>query len=681
MRKKVYSQLIAPFKRVTNAPLELDFKFDSVERLKVWATANSAILHAGLLKIVENRETKEYDFYSFKEIASTSGSAIPVKSFEIVKLFSINDIDNVKEDIEGILDQIHAIWGVDDPANIDERLNSIAKLAERIKYINERIKELKGLHQTDKAIIGYTGDDLIEYLTTLKYNSITVINNALDDFLNKNSDKGQPITTWKDLQDFLAGYTNDQTLKDIILEITGGKLTFIDSDTIGVEVLPLKDRIQVKHSVKLGAGVTDNNLNNRDNNFIIVKNGGLFYNLSIKDTGKALRFKCNGNIVHIFEYADIIDKKIEEQTDGLVDIKDIYYDQANEQIVIIFDSRSGDKIVRIPMSIIIREWEPLNIPGEPVKLELTPAEGEGKDKLKAILQVSTEPGNIVEKKRSGLYVSGDASRHIYGDTTVADALDKLKEKDVELTGKIEEGSVAVDEKLESLKDEINHKFEDKTIEFNQKIKDVNDTLSQRITDEVRTINDTIEAEVGRLEEADKVLAETVDRNRANIENALQDARKALDERITMEVGTLNDTIDENKRLTDEALVAHKQSNEEKFNEIDAAIEALGKVDVDDKTELTELITATEEKLQKSIEESYNTLNDTINSNKADIDKAIEDAKKEAADNLAAAKEEIMTAISDMKNELLDTIIAAIEAHVSEHHTWVDASEVSNNEEE
>lgn len=680
MRKKVYSQLIAPFKRVTNAPLELDFKFKSVEELKVWATANAAILHAGLLKIVENDETKEYDFYSFKEIASTSGSVVPIKSFEIVKLFSINDIDNITGDIKDILDQIHAIWGVDDPANIDEKLNSIAKIAERIKYINERIKELKGLHQTDKAIIGYTGDDLIEYLTTLKYNSITVINNVLDDFLNKNSEKGQPITTWKDLQDFLTGYTNDQTLKDIILEITGGKLDFVDSDTISVEVLPLKDRIQVKHSVKLGSGVTDDDLNNRDNNFIIVKNGGLFYNLSIADTGKALRFKCNGNIVHIFEYSDIIDKKIEEQTEGLVDIKDVYYDQANEQIVIIFDTRSGDKIVRIPMSIVIREWEPVNIPGEPVKLELTPAAGEGKDKLKAILQVSTEPGNIVEKKTSGIYVSGDASSHSYGDTTVAEALDKLKEKDTELTGKIEEESKIVDTKLESLKDEINHKFDDKDIEFNQKLKDVNDTLSQRITDEVRDINNTIESEVRRLDAVDKNLSEKIDSNKTDIENKLTEARRDIDERITSEVGTLNDTIYENKKLAADALAAHEQSNTEKFNEIDSAIEVLGKTDEDNKNALTELVTETEKRLQKSIDESYDTLNKLIDENKKATDESIEAAKKEAADNLAAAKEEIMTAISDMKNELLEAIKTAIDAHTTEYHTWVDASEISNEEE-
>lgn len=691
MRKKVYSQLIAPFKRVTSAPLELDFRFDSVESLKVWATANAAIIHAGLLKIVENKDTKEYDFYSFKEIASTSGTVIPIKSFEIVRLFSINDIDSITGDISDILDQITAIWGVVDPNNIDEALNSIAKIAERIKYINERIKELKGLHQTDKAIIGYTGDDLIEYLTTLKYNSITVINNALDDFLNKNSEKGQAINTWKDLQDFLLGYTNDQTLKDILLEITGGKLDFVDTDTIGVEILPLKDRIQVKHSVKLGSGVTDDDLNNRDNNFIIVKNGGIFYNLSITDTGKALRFKCNGNIVHIFEYSDIIDKKIEEQTEGLVDIKDVFYDQANEQIVIIFDTRSGDKIVRIPMSIVIREWETLNIKGEPVKLELTPAAGNGKDKLKAILQVSTEPGNIVEKKDSGLYVSGDASSHSYGDTTVADALGKLSEVDNALTEKIEEQSKSVDDKLGKLKEYTDHRFDDKDIEFNQKIKDVNDlilstsdTINQRIIDEVRELNNTITSESARLDAADEALSKKVDENKVDIENQLTEARKAIDERIDSEIFTINTTIDNNKKLSDEALANHAKENADKFESIDNEISGIKASATSDKEELVKLVSDTEVKIIKQLDESYDTLNKAINEVENKSNEAIEAVRQEAADNLAAvekaaadnlaaAKEEILAAIGDLKTELLEAIKSAVSGHVSEHHTWVEPS--------
>lgn len=629
MRKKAFSQLIAPFKRVTDAPMELDFKFASLDELKVWAAENAAIIHAGLLKVVENEDTKDYDFYSFKEIPTTSGSVAPVKNFEIVRLFSVNSIDGITSDIDRILKQIKAIWGVENPENIDERFNSIAKLAEAVNFINERIKVLKSLHQVDKAIIGYTGDDLIEYLTTLKYNSITVLNNALDDFWNTTSEKGQPIGTWMDLQNFLAGYTNDQQLKDVILEITGGKLDFVDSDTIGVEVTPLKDRIQVKHSVKLGSGVTDNDLNNRDNNFIIVKNGGLFYNMQIVDTGKALRFKCNGNIVHIFEYADIIDQKIGDQTEGLVDIKDIYYDQANEQIVITFDTRKGDKVVRIPMSIIIREWEPMNIPGEPVKLDLGVAAGDGKDKLKAILKVSTEPKNLVEKLVSGLYVSGDSKSHSYKESTVHDTLEGLQNKDVELTEKIKEESALAEKNLGLLKDEINHKFDDKDIEFNQKLKD--------------------EAEARW--DADKV-----------IERKIEDSYTSLNARIDQEVAGINESIKESENKANEALENHAKDNAAEFQRVDSRIDDTNK-SVED---LSDVVADNKVDIERKLSDSHIALNNRMDADKAELEQKISDSHTALNGRISDVEADFSRRLSDshisLNNRITDEV-ATINARI------------------
>lgn len=634
MRKKAFSQLIAPFKRVTDAPMELDFKFDSLDELKVWAAENAAIIHAGLLKVVEDEETKDYDFYSFKEIPNTSGSVVPVKNFEVVRLFSVNSIDGITSDIDRILNQIKAIWGVENPDNIDERFNSIAKLAEAVNFINERIKVLKSLHQVDKAIIGYTGDDLIEYLTTLKYNSITVLNNALDDFWNTTSEKGQPINTWMDLQNFLAGYTNDQRLKDVILEITGGKLDFVDSDTVGVEVTPLKDRIQVKHSVKLGSGVTDNDLNNKDNNFIIVKNGGLFYNMQIADTGKALRFKCNGNIVHIFEYADIIEQKIGDQTEGLVDIKDIYYDQANEQIVIIFDTRKGDKIVRIPMSIIIREWEVQNIPGEPVKLDLEAAAGDGKDKLKAILKVSTEPKNLVEKLVSGLYVSGDSKSHSYKESTVHDTLEGLQNKDIELTEKIKEESSLTDEKLGSLKDEINHKFDDKDIEFNQKLKD--------------------EAEARW--DADKA-----------IERKLEETQATLNARIDQEVADINVSIKESENKANEALESHARENETEFRRVDSRIDDTNR-SVED---LSEVVADNKADIERKLSDSHISLNNKIDAEKAGLEQKIIDSNEALNGRIDNVEADFTRRLSDSHISLNNRIteeVATINARIDSSET-------------
>lgn len=697
-----YSQLIAPFCRTTSDPLEVDYRFNSVDNLKVWATKNAGILHAGLLKIVEDKDTKEFSFYTFKEVPTDSDIQVGPRPFELVKLFSIRDVNDISAELEKINEQIKAIWGVNDPENIDEKYNSILKIAEKLAYLNEKIKELTRLDQTDKAIIGYTGDDLIEYLTTLKYNSITVINNALDDFWNKNSDKGQAINTWMDLKDFLAGYTNDQTLKDVLLEITGGKLDFVDSDTVGVEVLPLKDRIQVKHSVKLGTGVTDHDLDIKDENFIIIKNGGLFYNLYITDTGKALQFKCNGSIVHIFEYSDIIDQKIEEQTEGLIDIKDVYYDQANEQIVIIFSTRSGDKIVRIPMSIVIREWETVNIPGEPVKLELTPAAGDGKDKLKAILQVSTDEKNLVQKKMNGLYVSGDSKLMYHGDSSLSDTIESLKTKDSELTEKIVEQGTLFDDKLNAYKEEVNHTFDDKDAILEQKIKDVNKAIedesletNQRITDEVRGLNDTIaetnknvahnkvdienklieavtgitdrinlevEGLNGRIDNEVLAINTDIDKEVSVINARIDSEVSTINTRIDTEVGTLNDTITANKDSIEAALSTHSEEADKRFTtdeaaiaENKAAIEALDTKTADDKVELETLIQETDKKLQKNIDDFYDVLNNDIQKNRTEVDARIDEVKASLEGSISDTDTKFTEALDEAKAELNTTI--------------------------
>ena len=203
-----------------------------------------------------------------------------------------------------------------------------------------------------------------------------------------------------------------QQLQDIILEITGGKLNFVDSDTVSVEVLEMKDSIRVKHSVKIGTGVTDTDLNNKDNNFIIVKNGGIFYNLTITDDGSALYFKCNGNIVKIFKYAEKIESVVDEKTEDVISVKDVYYDQSSEQIVIVFSTKNGDKFLRIPMSLVIREWDVNNSAAEPVKLNLQRAVGDG-----------TDTGNLVQKRSNGLYVSNNEKNLVYNEKTVHNQFD------------------------------------------------------------------------------------------------------------------------------------------------------------------------------------------------------------------------------------------------------------------
>lgn len=549
--KKQYSQLIAPFKRVTNKPIELDYIFGSYDELLQWTENNMPILHEGLLKVVTDESG--VTFYSFKKKDDNQNL------FEPFKLINPSDIPAMESDIEKLVEQIKAIWGVSDPSNIDEKYNSIAKLAERIKYINDQISILKTLSLTDKALAGYSGDDIIQYLATLKYGSVTALNNALDSFLTSASKNGQPISTWKDLQTFLTGYTAGQQLQDIILEITGGKLNFVDSDTVSVEVLEMKDSIRVKHSVKIGTGVTDTDLNNKDNNFIIVKNGGIFYNLTITDDGSALLFKCNGNIVKIFKYAEKIEAIVDEKTEGVISVKDTYYDQSSEQIVIVFSTKNGDKFLRIPMSIVIREWDVNNSAAEPVKLNLQRAVGDGKDILSATLEVSTDTGNLAQKRSNGLYVSNNAKNLAYNETTVHNQFDLISAKQTE-----------TDSRLSDIENTINEKFE----ELKSMISEQVEAINARITSEVETINAKITSEI---EAINKTISDNV---------------SEINEKINSEVARLDSKIDENATLASDEL---EKAKEELNNTITAKFE-----------ELDEKITSADEALRTLVSDSITT---------------------------------------------------------------------------
>lgn len=528
--KKQYSQLIAPFKRVTNKPIELDYVFGSYDELLQWTEDNMPILHEGLLKVVTDESG--VTFYSFKKKDDNQNL------FEPFKLINPSDIPAVESDIKKLVKQIKAIWGVSDPSNIDEKYNSIAKLAERIKYINDQISILKTLSLTDKALAGYSGDDIIQYLATLKYGSVTALNNALDSFLTSASQNGQPISTWKDLQTFLTGYTAGQQLQDIILEITGGKLNFVDSDTVSVEVLEMKDSIRVKHSVKIGTGVTDTDLNNKDNNFIIVKNGGIFYNLTITDDGSALYFKCNGNIVKIFKYAEKIEAVVDEKTEGVISVKDVYYDQSSEQIVIVFSTKNGDKFLRIPMSVVIREWDVNNSATEPVKLNLQRAVGDGKDILSATLEISTDTGNLVQKRSNGLYVSNNAKNLAYNETTVHNQFDLISAKQAETDSRLSDIENTINEKFEELKSMINEQVEAINARITSEVEAINKTIS----DNVSEINEKINSEVARLDSK-------IDENATLASDELEKAKEELNNTITTKL----EELDEKITSTDEAL--------------------------------------------------------------------------------------------------------------------------------
>lgn len=703
---KQYSQIIVPFKRVTGEPIELDYKFASEQELKQWASENAAILHAGLLKIVENPDTKDLDFYTFREVANSSSTVIDIKNYELVKLVSLGQIEAAEKDIQDIIDQIIAIWGVEDPSNIDETLNSIKKLAEKVGYLNDQIGKLKILHQTDKALAGYAGDDVIEYLATLKYGSITLLNNALNDFLHTSSPEGSDILTWEDLRNFLTGYKNNKTLKDVIDEITGGTLKFENTDTVSVERLELKDGTVIKHSVKLGTGVDDTDLNVRNDNQIIVKNGGLFHNIQVKDTGKALRFVVNGSIIHIFEYVDAI--KAEYGIDNTT------YDQATESIIIKF--KNGEKLV-IPFSVIIRDWDVANTDGTGLKLVLTRSVGEGKDMLSGEVVVSPDSNNGIQKRSNGLYVSRDSNNITYGNVSVAHQLDVLK-------AAIGEGPGEVDKKIEEVKQLVADTKADLQHELADNIAIVNNTIStleHNTDDKFAAVDQKFkdekaahDADIETVNQAIRDNRSAVDASIVALEEKLvkadADNLAALDNKINITNAELEQVIAANKEEGDKAHADLNKKIEAVANNaatsvadavagLEEKINATNKTVADLSTDLQNKITEEAGRIEglisdtnKAYQEADTQLSGKIDELKTYVDEGTAtvrgeiSALKQETDNAVAslrsyvdeATATLRSEISAMKQELLDAINAAIasnnEAHVQEYHTFVEATE-------
>jgi hypothetical protein len=60
-----------------------------------------------------------------------------------------------------------------------------------------------------KAIVGCPGNDILGYLETLDYNSLTATSRALHKFLNTRDPEDPKINTLPELQDFLGEVTND----------------------------------------------------------------------------------------------------------------------------------------------------------------------------------------------------------------------------------------------------------------------------------------------------------------------------------------------------------------------------------------------------------------------------------------------------------------------------------------
>lgn len=209
-----YSEMMGSFIRTGNYPMEANYVFATEAALKEFYNnpINATTLHKGLLKIVEDDGDGNQALYW----------VVPNNtSLEFIKLIDEIDIDNIEEQLKEL------------NSKLDEEIKNREELS---KQVEELIISVSKLDKETKALAGTDSDDIVTYLQTLPYKSLTEISNALNKFLNTSDTSDTKINTLPELQSFLYGYTDTQKLHDILSdlkqEISGTPLPSKEFETL-----------------------------------------------------------------------------------------------------------------------------------------------------------------------------------------------------------------------------------------------------------------------------------------------------------------------------------------------------------------------------------------------------------------------------------------------------------------
>lgn len=209
-----YSEMMGSFIRTGNYPMEANYVFATEAALKEFYNnpINATTLHKGLLKIVEDDGDGNQALYW---VVSNN------TSLEFVKLIDKIDIDNIEEQLREL------------NSKLDEEIKNREELS---KQVEELITSVSKLDKETKALAGTDSDDIVSYLQTLPYKSLTEVSNALNKFLNTSDTSDTKINTLPELQSFLYGYTDTQKLHDILSdlkqEISGTPLPSKEFETL-----------------------------------------------------------------------------------------------------------------------------------------------------------------------------------------------------------------------------------------------------------------------------------------------------------------------------------------------------------------------------------------------------------------------------------------------------------------
>lgn len=396
---RAYSEIIASFRRGGPFPIEADHIFETEAKLKEFYSSpeENAILHKGLLKVVENDGDGNQALYWVTRKETND-------ELEFTKLITSKSDETIADLITRLEQEIKdrktaddAIWGSVDHTSVPEDLNSLKDIAEEITKIREHLGNLDStdeelqsnidkvqaeLDKTQEGVgLGEDGAYVPDTETTYLKDSTSVMDSLrkLDELVNH-----AIHFNWVTLED------TPSIELDIDRQITG---TTISGN--------------VKVSTDSGNGIT-------------IKNDGLFYKLTTEYLDGLLTIKVNDNVIG------------QHQIGLSAIVEDAKYDPDTEELVIVFKLLTGDKqVVRIPVGTLIREWEVDNsIPDKVVELEKVLSLGTGTDKLSADVRLYTAKDNILVKEGNALYVKG-TSDNITHDSKALDVVISELQSDID----------------------------------------------------------------------------------------------------------------------------------------------------------------------------------------------------------------------------------------------------------
>lgn len=344
-----YSEMMGSFIRTGNYPMEANYVFPTEAALKEFYSdpINATTIHKGLFRIVENGGDGKQALYWVVQKQTND-------ELEFVKLIENIDINNINEQLEDLQTRLEeeidnrkksetAIWGTNDPTNVPEEFNSIldlaTELASLIQEVSDIHKELidsddsikKSLKTEIKAIAGTQEDNIVEYLKTLPYKSLTEAANALDKFLNTMDNTSNQINTLPELKFFLEGYTDTQKLRHVLLdlqaEILGNPIPSEDFRTLRaiedfVRILKANSENTDKNlqseldNTQVGIGLSGDGSYNSDTETYYLKDATSVMNaLKILDS---LMYEAISGITIQASNTDVVDLNIRKELEGYV---------------------------------------------------------------------------------------------------------------------------------------------------------------------------------------------------------------------------------------------------------------------------------------------------------------------------------------------------------------------------